>query len=476
MSMRSIFLLAVMTGLSGQVLAADGGSTADFMAAVCSRDNVTSTIRTIQRGGRVIGYRCAIQPSLTDSHIADAGPNPARGHGWHMLAVPAQWDGMVGTYVHLVGSGGKPYAPGSDGATESQALLEDAVSAGYATIALAYSNDTSVRDLCAAYRKTHGPDGNCGGNIREERIYGAGWYHDDPSPLVEVDQHDGIMNRLGKLWFYLTQRGVKAADDDILPFDRWQGVHLGGHSQGAGMSLYIAMRHPTQGACMLAGPYDGPGSSGPFTDWMVEIAPDRFATPVARLRGLIHAKDDGNPIVPLYWRSIGMIRGEHFDLVSKDYPDGPHASVAKEPSLAWARVSACFSPSPAADYVVTPVTNLAMDRHCGNPSTRSVNKAEYLAANPGAVEALRKAYTVRPGTWRRVRVDTMCDYWNGLGAAEKQAARLCIFDDAHYVEAHGLDVPGLWPSGRAQYAQEGYKTEDGVCLPEEIGERSALGY
>ena len=197
------------------------------------------------------GFLCAIQPSRLDENardIFDDGSLGDRslGFGYHVVAFPDPDKEITGVYVHFTGSMGRGYNQ-LNGEFPSFSLLEEAMAAGYITIQLAYHNRYTVNSVqeCVGSNDID----NCAGLVRREKITG-----EDLSTIVDVPISDSITHRMKTVVSYFDDNGfafpVSIVEEDNV---QWQNLFLGGHSQGAGHTLYITKYWGSTFACLFWG-------------------------------------------------------------------------------------------------------------------------------------------------------------------------------------------------------------------------------
>lgn len=141
--------------------------------------------------------------------------------------------------VWLAGSGTEP-----NNYTRLQNL---AAVAGYASVALAYDNESSVGELCGSTSDAACNDlttPTCEGTLRGEMVYGSAT---TDSTCHDVPVADSIEHRLLRLLQYLVANApetgadayLTAAQDEI----EWSNIVVAGWSQGGGHAGVIARDH-----------------------------------------------------------------------------------------------------------------------------------------------------------------------------------------------------------------------------------------
>lgn len=297
------------------------------------------------------GTLCAIRPSATDARILDVYDDSgslqdrALGFGYHLLALPDDWDQAKGLWIHFTGSYGRPYDQRKD-AYESSVWLDELMGQGYIAIQLAYDNRFSVNgDLCGAQNPGRARD-NCAGEVREIALSGEG-----ASPYRSTDQYNTIDYRLEALVAYLEdtqgiQLSVGVSSDGI----DWGTISVSGHSQGANQAYYIAKERAVAFACILAGGYDSADSVDPgplaIADWFTTGA---SATPLSHIGALLTTTDDNYRAFHAgLTQAVGLSPDQividnnapYHDEVGQEI-DG-HAGTIKDPKLKTERAEACF--------------------------------------------------------------------------------------------------------------------------------------
>ena len=297
------------------------------------------------------GLICAIQPSRLDANTRDSYGNgnagdPILGFGYHVVAFPPSTTDIKGVYVHLTGSYGRPYNQFSD-AFGNGPFLDEAMTAGFITIQLAYHNRFSVNiDECGDIANL-GID-NCSGDVRMEKIIGT-----DVSSVVDVPIADGIEFRLETLVDYLETQGFE------FPFDvvtngsiNWPSLSVGGHSQGATHALYLSKYFFAGHACLLAGGYDIPDTvptipSEGVADWLLDSS---VAVDTANIRAFVSIDDNSYNTFVAAYAVLGLVQDVHYREISgAPYSDADgasisgHGAVLNDPRYTAQRLEACFS-------------------------------------------------------------------------------------------------------------------------------------
>ncbi len=217
----------------------------------------------------------------------------------HFIAIePERSNGYL--YVHLPGSGGLP--------ENSQQIIRFAAAQGYHAVSLAYPNWPSVGQLTSGLGDTAAP-----GRVREERLFGR-----DVSPLVQVDEANGVDNRLSHLLLHLQLHHPLERWDRFLDASgpRWQRIVVGGHSQGAGHAAYLAQEFRLAGAILFAGPGDWVAGVG-VADWL--LRPLQIDS--TRLYGFVHEQDPSYNFYQLTQGILGLDQGGPTQLVDGIPPE-----------------------------------------------------------------------------------------------------------------------------------------------------------
>jgi hypothetical protein len=298
------------------------------------------------------GLLCAIKPSRLDMNTRDfygsgSAGDLVLGFGYHALAFPPTGTDIKGVYIHLTGSYGRPYNQLSS-AYGNAPFLEEALSAGYITIQLAYDNRFSINiDECGGDSATLNID-NCSGDARMEKIVGS-----DVSSVVDTPLSDSIEFRLTALAEYLRVEGFS------FPFSivtnnivNWASLRVGGHSQGATHALYLAKYFSASRACMLAGGFDIADTFPQLppenlADWILD---DSVTLDLAKIRAVVSVDDATYDSMIRSYDYLGLVRDSHYREVSgAPYSDASgtsingHSAVLQDPRFAALRIEACFA-------------------------------------------------------------------------------------------------------------------------------------
>jgi hypothetical protein len=292
------------------------------------------------------GTLCAVQPSTIDSRTRDvydpAGTLADRrlGFGYHVIAIPDNWSGATGTWIHFTGSFGRPYDT-VDGEFATAVWLNELMEQGYAVIQLAYDNRFSINgDLCGPDDAGYSYD-NCAGAAREENLSGT-----DVFPYRETDLYNSIDYRLQSLVAYLHDVQEITLPGGINPqaLD-WSQLKISGHSQGAGQSYYIARQRLVAFSCMLSGIYDSPDFVNPAPPSIAKwFKIGNSTTPVSQLGAFIATADDAYADFSTGLQLIGVTPVETTQTTFFDENGvsiNAHGGVLKDPSLKPQRAQAC---------------------------------------------------------------------------------------------------------------------------------------
>eukprot|EP00931_Biecheleriopsis_adriatica_P010761 TRINITY_DN111826_c0_g1_i1.p1 TRINITY_DN111826_c0_g1~~TRINITY_DN111826_c0_g1_i1.p1 ORF type:complete len:359 (-),score=23.14 TRINITY_DN111826_c0_g1_i1:52-1128(-) len=201
------------------------------------------------------------------------------------------------------------FLPGTSGhPSEESYLLKSITECDKPTIGLSYSFETSPdasRDL--ACKMKYGEDmasrGKCLADQHSDAIWGG---NSQPDLWQEIESQDSINGRLALLLSFLDQKqpdhGWNAYIDRGMSNQvRWDRIVLGGHSQGAGHSAYMAQTTMLHGAVLLSGPQDD--ASVPNT-WV-----DRKLWATTRVVAAKHANETAEETIGANWRRMAMAVG-----------------------------------------------------------------------------------------------------------------------------------------------------------------------
>jgi len=210
-----------------------------------------------------------------------------------------------------------------------RSFLDTAASMGYHVLALDYPNrGESVVHLCGGIPR-------CYGEVQRNRFEGGG-----PTEFSAVDRQDSILNRLRMSLSHLQQSDQGGGWSRYYSGDsiRWDRVVVAGHSQGGGLSAYIAHRYRVHGALMFSSPVQS--DAGVPARWMRTAG----ATPAFAMYGLVDRGDRYVANVTASWATLGMT--------------GPHAIVSEldlgSPRDSHLRTVTDLTPRVAGEPVLAP--------------------------------------------------------------------------------------------------------------------------
>jgi hypothetical protein len=169
---------------------------------------------------------------------------------------------------------------------------------------------------------------------------------------VDAPQADAIIPRLNILFAYLDEVEFAFPTDPIVNDEiSWSNLRIGGHSQGAGHSLYITKYWDSAHTCLLGGPYDVADNVPEvpieaIADWYLDTSESVDRTSV---RALLSVDDGSYDQFVLAYHLLGMEENTHWSSFSaSSYQDhdgeeiSGHASVVKDPAYQAQRYTACF--------------------------------------------------------------------------------------------------------------------------------------
>ena len=257
-----------------------------------------------------------VDPCVTDRAMTcDSTPLTGRDIP-HEAYVPAHPPTRPRLAVFFPGTGARPayYAP----------VAEALASAGWYVVLLRYVATTATENACPA---TPSPAAlECYRVFRGETVFGENV--PDPKghaynyPGGHIVKADSVMNRLLKLVAYLATHPTVAGaawsgfqeqrNGHCVSFNttygacnlNWSRVAVGGHSQGAGVALYLSAFFALDRVVMLSGPEDAdprPGGAAVAT-WITD---GHFATPASHIYGFTHRDD------PFYARQTAVWAALH---------------------------------------------------------------------------------------------------------------------------------------------------------------------
>ncbi len=258
-------------------------------------------------GGGGNGY-VDIPPNSTDPSISGDPFYPN-------FAIPPSGTPRGRLVVLFNGTGAGPSALVGMG----NALASD----GYHVIGLRYASGVGTQSACPDSAVTTSPD--CHRAFRGEVVFGSGVGDPDgyaaDHPAVNVTPANSVVNRLIKLVGHLTVRFPLAdwsqfedlSGGECVESPQYGGCELDwtkvvalGHSQGAGVALYLGKQFPLARVGMLSGAYDafslGSGSYS-VAPWVTE---GDFATPTSSIATFSHLSDYGLGIQRAVADALGL--------------------------------------------------------------------------------------------------------------------------------------------------------------------------
>lgn len=257
-----------------------------------------------------------IDPCQTDRAMMCASTGNGT-HVPHLVFVPDHPAASPRLAVFFPGTGGRP----SDYLPVGQTLARQ----GWFVIGLEYTTSIPTESACpnAAYRS----DPDCFRRFRAESVFGknvpdpGGHAYDYAG--THITKADSVMNRLLKLIAYLHAHPALAGTGwgQFLDLHNgtcasynttygacnpdWSRLALGGHSQGAGVALYLSMFYTVDRVAMLSGPEDAYplATKTVVAPWIVK---GRFATPAGRMYGFTHTADPFYRRQTSVWAALGL--------------------------------------------------------------------------------------------------------------------------------------------------------------------------
>jgi hypothetical protein len=212
--------------------------------------------------------------------------------------------------------------------TSSVPSAHDSVAAalrsdGYHVILLRYSASLGTLYVCPDSAAATDPD--CHRDLRHETTFGAGVADPDgqvrDQATANISAANSVVNRLLKLVDYMAETQPSAG---FAQFQKktggscnvmnntygaceleWSKVALLGHSQGAGVALYMAKFYSTRAVGLFSGSYDAFVDNGVATAaaWTGEGG---FDTPPGSIRTLMHTSDYGADRIRAVADSVGV--------------------------------------------------------------------------------------------------------------------------------------------------------------------------
>ena len=208
---------------------------------------------------------------------------------------------------------------------------------GFHVIGLRYESSVSTQWACAPADLELEPD--CHRAFRAEVVYGAGV--EDPDgvahdhPDVSVNAANSVVNRLIQHVSYMQlsrpsdgweqfQAGGEGACTPSETYDgcepRWDRIVPLGHSQGAGVALYLGKHHPVARIAMLSGAYDAVPVEGGYeaAPWVAEGG---FEVSSSDIASFSHTSDPAIAIHRAVADALGLA-GPEVDIGSSARPYG----------------------------------------------------------------------------------------------------------------------------------------------------------
>lgn len=227
------------------------------------------------------------------------------------------------------------FLPGTRGEPGNYiAVLNAASTFGLHVLGLCYENSLSVNyDLCGSTQSE-----TCHYDARYENLTG-----EDRNPTLNIGPADALLNRLRKALVYLQTNQPEGNWNQFVNPQTgepdWERIVVAGHSQGGGMSLFIARHYPVARAVSFAG-IDWMGTKRKPAPWASDSL---WATPSDRLYGFTHTDDDVYNNQPAFWQAIGA-RGPIVDVdTCRDrYYYSSHTLITRLPPRAFGGDSANY--------------------------------------------------------------------------------------------------------------------------------------
>ncbi len=257
-----------------------------LLAAACQQP--------VPSGGGAAASSWAVNPSATDPLISPDSVST------HMAYTPtAASNGELAVII-----------PGTSATTLAFTELANALRAGgYHVVVLRYPSSLGTTGACPDAGAATYPD--CFRTFRSEVVFGsnvqdpAGATYDHP--IASVNGSNSVVNRLTKLidhlntlaptagWGQFQHRTAGACTQVDSTYGgcaiNWSKLVAVGHSQGAGVGLYLAKFFPLDRVVMLSGSFDAYDlGNGSYTvaPWITE---GPLAVPPEHIRTLFHTSD-----------------------------------------------------------------------------------------------------------------------------------------------------------------------------------------
>lgn len=265
-------------------------------------------------GGGGSGTSWSVDPSTADPSTTADAVNPNRLY----LPIGAP-RGALAVILHGTGAGTSTYG-------ELTAVLRKD---GYHVIVLRYSSSPGTFGACPDSVAGSFPD--CHRVYRSETVFGAGVTDPDgmayDHPGASISGTNSVVNRLLKLIEHMTVAAPSAGwgqfqdatggvcDSMNVNYGAcdldWSKVAVVGHSQGAGVALYMAKFFNLRAAGLLSGSYDAFQPSPPAATAAPWTTGSGFATPASSIRVLRHSLDYGTARILAVADAVGVPGPEH---------------------------------------------------------------------------------------------------------------------------------------------------------------------
>lgn len=241
----------------------------------------------------------SVEPSVTDPAISPSPLSP-------QFFVRPSGTPRGELAVLFNGTGAGPYALSKMGTALSQE--------GFHVIGLRYDSALGTLGGCPDSVASTFPD--CHRQFRGEIVFGEGLPDPDAAtydhPSLSVTAADSVMNRLVKFveylhvqyptegWDQFQQRTAGVCDQahpqhGACDLD-WSTIVPMGHSQGAGVALFLGKHFAVPRLGMLSGPYDAFYDGVSSYDVAPWVAEGGFQVPIFEVRTFSHLSDPAIPI------------------------------------------------------------------------------------------------------------------------------------------------------------------------------------
>lgn len=201
---------------------------------------------------------------------------------------------------------------------------------GYHILSVPYANKATEHQIC-------GTNTECYGSAHQQQLTG------EEGPHLALSSSAAIETTIVSSLQTLAEKDKNGHWDYYLQGKtiQWQDIVLAGHSQGGGLSAYIAHEKHVKGVIMLASPNDADSRTHVVADWLSSNS----QTPLNRYYGLTNVIDPYHARTLQDWQAmlpqskatnIGTkpTQGKQlFTTIAKTPPNGvsPHFSVAVDP-------------------------------------------------------------------------------------------------------------------------------------------------